>query len=143
MTRLSDEETARRFIHAWSASHSHVIDGLAAEDLVVSYPHFPEPLRGRKAFTAMLNRTHQYFPDLSVAVESVVAQANTAAVEWAYHGTHEAGELFGVSVIGRDVEVAGMTMYDVEIGLVTRERGVVDNLGSMQQLGALENPSGS
>ena len=126
---------ARRFIQAWNAGQRHVVDELAAPDLVVSYTHYPQPYRGPEAFKEMLAKTHHFFPDLSIEVQDVVADAPQAVVRWTYRGTFQNGEMFGVAAAGQSVEVTGMTIHEIEGGMVKREEGVVDNLALMQQLG--------
>jgi steroid delta-isomerase-like uncharacterized protein len=136
---MSAEETttiARRFIQAWNAGQRHVADDLAAPDLTVAYPHFPEPLEGPSAFKEMLARTHHFFPDLTIEVDAVVTEGNQAVVHWRYRGTFQNGEMFGVEADGQSVEVTGMTRYRIEEGQVQEARGVVDNSGLMMQLGA-------
>ena len=130
------EELARRFIQAWDPEHLHVVDELAAEDLIVSYTHFQEPFQGPGAFQEMLAETHRYFPDLTMDVHEVVANDSQAVVHWTYRGTFQDGELFGVKASGQSVEVAGMTRYHVADGRIQREEGIVDNFGLMMQLGA-------
>ena len=129
------EEVARQFIQAWNAGQRHVVDDLAAPDLVVSYTHYPEPYHGREAFKEMLAKTHHFFPDLSIEVRNVVADGNQAFVRWMYRGTFQNGEMFGISASGQSVKVTGMTIHEIEGGAVKREEGVVDNLALMQQLG--------
>jgi predicted ester cyclase len=36
---------------------------------------------------------------------------------------------------GQSVEVTGVTIYEIEDGVVQREEGIVDNLALMKQLG--------
>jgi steroid delta-isomerase-like uncharacterized protein len=129
------ERISRRFIQAWNAGERHVVDELASPDLVVSYTHYPEPYHGPEAFKGMFSKTHHFFPDLRVEVRNVVADGNQAFVRWTYLGTFQNGEMFGVSASGQPVEVTGMTIYEIEGGMVKREEGVVDNLTLMQQLG--------
>jgi steroid delta-isomerase-like uncharacterized protein len=132
---LDTGEVARQFIQAWNAGQHHIIDELAAPDLTVSYTHYPETYHGPEAFKAMLSKTHRYFPDLTIAVQDIVVEGNRAVVRWAYRGTFQEGEMFGVPASGQHVEVAGMTIYVIEDGVVQREEGIVDNLALMQQLG--------
>jgi steroid delta-isomerase-like uncharacterized protein len=126
---------ARRFIQAWNAGQRAIVDELAAPDLVVSYTHYPAPYRGPAAFKEMLAKTHHFFPDLSISVHDVVADAPRAVVHWTYRGTFQNGEMFGVAAAGQSVEVTGMTRYEIADGAVQREEGLVDNLALMQQLG--------
>lgn len=91
------KDIARRFIQVWNAGHVHIVDELAAPDLVVSYPHFPEPLRGAEAFKAALKQTHHCFPDLAIEVRRVLAEEDTAVVHWTYRGTHRTRSCLGWS----------------------------------------------
>jgi steroid delta-isomerase-like uncharacterized protein len=136
---MSTEETktiARQFIRAWNAGRRNIVDDLAAPSLTVAYPHFPEPLEGPEAFKEMLAQTHHFFPDLTIEVEALVAEGNQAVVHWRYQGTFQHGAMFGVEADGQSVEVTGLTRYRIADGVVQAERGVVDNLGLMAQLGA-------
>ena len=127
---------ARQFIQAWNAGQRDVVDDLAAPDLTVAYPHFPEPLEGPDAFKEMLAQTHHFFPELAIEMDAVLAEGHQAAVHWRYQGTFQNGEMFGVEAAGQSVEVTGLTRYRIADGAVQEERGVVDNFGLMMQLGA-------
>jgi steroid delta-isomerase-like uncharacterized protein len=128
------EAIARRFLQAWNAGGEPIVDQLAAADMVVSYPHFPEPLVGAEAFKKALQQTHEYFPDLRIMADEVIATGETAVVRWHYRGTHRHGELFGVAAAGRAVEVHGITIYRIRNGTVCEERGIVDNLSLLTQI---------
>jgi len=132
----SVKEIARRFIQAWNAGQRDIVDDLAAPDLTVVYPHFPEPLEGPAAFKEMLAQTHHFFPDLEIKVDAILAEDPQAAVHWRYRGSFQNGEMFGVEAAGQSVEVTGLTWYRIADGAVQEERGVVDNFGLIMQLGA-------
>lgn len=136
--RPSVEEIAREFIQVWTAGNLDLLDRLAHEELVVTYSHFPEPVEGPSAFRAVLEQTFHQFPDLRTVADRVIGRGEEAAVEWHYEGTHEHGELFGVEPTGRRVRVQGITLYRIRDGRVVEERGVVDVLGLMAQVGALD-----
>jgi steroid delta-isomerase-like uncharacterized protein len=131
---MHDESIARRFLSAWNAGSESIVDDLAAPDLVVSYSHFPEPLRGAEAFKAALRQTHACFPDLRIEADEVLPTPGGTVVRWRYRGTHRSGELFGVAPAGTPVEVQGISVYRIRDGRVHEEVGVVDNLGLMTQL---------
>lgn len=137
MSDADAAEIARRFIGVWSHDGSSgLLERLAHPDIVVSYAHFAEPIRGRDAFAEGLRQTFHHFPDLVTSPRTVVGHGGRAAVEWVYEGTHRNGEMFGVEPSGTRVRVEGATFYEIEDGLVVRERGVADVLGLMRQLGA-------
>jgi len=136
MSTTETKTLARQFIQAWNAGRREVVDILAAPDLTVTYPHFPEPLEGPEAFKEMLAQTHHFFPDLAIEVDAVVAEGGQAVVHGRYRGTFQNGEMFDVEASGQPVEVTGMTRYRIVDGAVQDERGVVDNFGLMMQLRA-------
>jgi steroid delta-isomerase-like uncharacterized protein len=137
MSSAQTEDIARQFIQAWNAGRLHVVDELAADNLTVSYTHFPEPFHGPEEFKEMLSQTHRYFPDLTIEIDEVVADGDQAVVHWRYRGTFQEGEMFGVEASGQSVEVTGMTRYQVADGKIQQEHGIVDNFGLMMQLGAM------
>jgi steroid delta-isomerase-like uncharacterized protein len=137
MSSTKTEDLARKFIQAWNAGHLQVVDELAADNLTVSYTHFPEPFQGPEEFKEMLSQTHQYFPDLTIEIDEIVADGEQAVVHWKYQGTFQKGEMFGVEASGQAVQVAGMTRYQIADGKIQREQGIVDNFGLMMQLGAM------
>ncbi len=112
------------------------MDDLAIDDLTVAYTRFPEPVHGPEAFKEMLAQTHRHFPDLTVAVETVVANGDQAVAYWRYRGPFQDGELFGVEASGQPVEALSMTGYQFRHGRVQREEGMVAPCGLMMQLGA-------
>lgn len=138
LTANDTERIAREFIQVWGVGNLDVLDRLASDDLEVTYSHFPEPIVGKQAFRSTLEETFAHFPDLEITARTVVAERDRAAVEWQYEGTHQHGELFGVQPSGRRVRVSGVTLYRIVSGSVVEERGVVDVLGLMQQLGAFD-----
>jgi steroid delta-isomerase-like uncharacterized protein len=126
---------ACRFLSAWNVGSEAIVDELAARDLVVSYTHFPQPLRGADAFKDALRQTHQLFPDLRITPEEALAAGEgIVVVRWRYRATHRTGSLFGVEAANTYVEVPGITIYRIRENRIHEESGVVDNLGLMLQL---------
>ena len=113
-----------------------LLDQYAALDIQVSYTHFAEPLGGWTLFATRLGDVPP-LPDLAIAPSSIIARDELAAVEWSYEGTHRDGNLFGVEPERHAGRVQGVTVYQMLDGRVVQERGVVDVLGLMAQLGAL------
>ncbi|NBC64512.1 MAG: hypothetical protein GVY07_02460 [Bacteroidetes bacterium] len=58
-------------------------------------------------------------------------------MNWHYSGTHENGNLFGVESSGKKVTVKGMTLLKFQNGKIVEEKGIVDNLSLMMQLGVM------
>jgi predicted ester cyclase len=56
-------------------------------------------------------------------------------------GTHQ-GELWGIPPTGREVEVSSVSTNRIEGGKIAEHWTCADQLGMMQQLGVMEQPSG-
>lgn len=141
MASVDNKDIAHRFIQAWNAGGSAIVDRLASSDLVVYYSHFPEPVKGTAAFKEILAQTYHHFPDIAIEVEGIVVEGDRAVVNWTYRATHQQGEVFGVSASGRKVRVSGITRFRIENGKVIKEEGIVDNFSLMLQLGAVPVPT--
>jgi steroid delta-isomerase-like uncharacterized protein len=130
----SVRDVARRFIQVWSAGHLGLLEELAAEDIVVVYPHVRELVLDRDAFREMLSRTFESFPDLTITAEEPIVEGERAVVRWFYEGTHRQGAVLGAEATGRRVRVDGITLYRIRDGRVVEETGLVDNLALVRQL---------
>jgi hypothetical protein len=79
------------------------------------------------------------FPDLHHTVEDAVADGDRVAVRFTLHGTHT-GDFAGIPATRRPIAVSAMVVMRMSGGQVTELYGVFDQLGLMQQLGALPAP---
>lgn len=139
MSTEENKAIAERFAQIWSAGGLHLVDELAAPDIVVSYPIPPEPMRGPEAFKAFLSELVAGLPDVSVTVDDIFAEGDKVACRWTMTGTHD-GPLFGFPASGKRVEISGFTHYRIAGGKVVEETGAGNSLGLLQQLGAVVGP---
>lgn len=139
MTENTLKSMATEYMKIWNAQNEGVLDQYAHNDLEVNYTHFEQPYQGIADYKAMLQMTYEYFPDLSITLKKVIPNRikNGVTIFWAYSGTHQKGNLFGVEASGKQVTVKGMTWLEIENGLVKQESGIVDNLALISQLGVL------
>lgn len=135
MSTEQNKAIAKRFAQVWAAGELHIVDELAAPDIVVSYPIPPEPLHGAEAFKAFLTEFIAGLPDAVVTVDDTVAEGDKVACRWTVRGTQD-GPLFGFPPSGRSVQISGFTFYRISDGKVVEEMGMGNALGLMQQLGA-------
>jgi steroid delta-isomerase-like uncharacterized protein len=82
------------------------------------------------------------FPDLSVAVDLVVAERDLVAVRWTARGTNT-GTGNGIPATGKRVETSGTTIFRFEDGAIAEEWTAGHSLGLMRQLGLLPAPGSS
>jgi steroid delta-isomerase-like uncharacterized protein len=140
---VSTEENrtiACRFAQVWTTQGLHLVDELAAPDIVVSYPIPPEPIRGVEGFKAFLTEVLAGLPDASVTVDVTIAEGDRVACRWTMRATHR-GPLFGFPPTGRPVQFSGITFYRIAGGKVLEETGIGNSLSLMQQLGAVVAPT--
>jgi C-1 hydroxylase len=76
------------------------------------------------------------FPDLSMDVDSIIAEDDLVATRLTIHATHT-GEYFGIEPTGRRVSCTMMGQLRVRDGAVVEHWGIVDALHLLQQLGLL------
>ena len=93
-------------------------------------------LRGHEGVRAMLESYWQAFPDLEFTVTDTVIQDSRLAIVWMAEGTHQ-GTIMNIPPTGHRVEVRGVSVIDVEDGLVVRAQYVWDQAGMLRHMGLL------
>lgn len=141
MTKEEIKRTATEYMQIWNAGNENQLDYLAGENLIVEYTHFERPYNGISGYKQMLRMTYNFFPDLKIEINRIIADEKDGIVIvfWEYNGTHKNGNLFGVESSGKKVSVNGISILTVENGLVVKESGIVDNLSLLMQLGVINN----
>ncbi|HEX2107734.1 MAG TPA: ester cyclase [Rubrobacteraceae bacterium] len=110
-----------------------ILDEVYATDLVWHEPD--QDIQGLEEARQFVSMYKTAFPDLSAAVEDVIAEGDKVVTRYTVRGTHQ-GEIeeFGPPT-GRQVEVKGITIHRVEDGKIVEEWERYDNLSLLQQLG--------
>ena len=111
------------------------ISELCTEDMVdyEAPPGTPEGIEGVKMFIGMF-RTG--FPDIHVELVSAVEEGDMVAARCRVTGTHE-GEFMGVPPSHNKIDIEWIDMIRLEGDKCAEHWGVSDNLGLMQQIGAV------
>ena len=133
------KELSSSYMEIWNAGEEDLLNEFADDDLTVNYTHFEKTYNSISEYQTMLKQTHTFFPDLEITLKQIIPSDNkrSATISWEYRGTHENGNLFGVESSGKNVTVQGMTVLTFQNGKVVEEKGIVDNLSLMMQLGAM------
>ena len=82
------------------------------------------------------------FPDVVSTIEDLIAEGNKVVARWRSHATHQ-GEYMGIPPSGKEVEFTGISVYRIEAGKIAESWNVEDQLGLMQQIGAIPEPEQS
>ena len=93
-------------------------------------------LRGYEGLRAMLEMYWQAFPDLQFAVTDTVVQDSRVTIVWVAEGTHQ-GPIMNIPPTGHKVEVRGVSIIEVENGLVVRGQYIWDLAGMLRHMGLL------
>ena len=75
-------------------------------------------------------------------IEDLIAEGNKIVARWRSHATHQ-GEYMGIPPSGKEVEFTGISVYRIEAGKIAESWNVEDQLGLMQQIGAIPEPEQS
>jgi steroid delta-isomerase-like uncharacterized protein len=76
------------------------------------------------------------FPDGHTTVEDSIAEGDKVAYRWTFRGTH-LGELMGIPPTEKQVTITGITVDRISGGKIEEEWNNFDQLGTLQQLGAV------
>jgi steroid delta-isomerase-like uncharacterized protein len=111
-----------------------VADELAASDLLVHMTS--QEIRGREGAKQYVAALRAAFPDLHLTIEDQIAEGDRVVTRWTARGTHT-GQFQGIPPTGKQVRVAGTDIDRIADSKVVECWSHVDDLGMMQQLGAI------
>ncbi|MCQ3973778.1 MAG: hypothetical protein DPW09_10070 [Anaerolineae bacterium] len=80
------------------------------------------------------------FPDGQWVEEDLMAEGDKVVGRYTFHGTHQ-GEFFGIPATGKQVTVSNIHIMRFVDGKIVEHWGNGDDLGLLQQLGAVPTPA--
>jgi steroid delta-isomerase-like uncharacterized protein len=97
-----------------------------------------DPARGQvpgpEGYRAFFTGLRGAFPDLAVALETLVADEESIAIAYTLSGTQN-GTFMGIAPTGRRMKIRGMQISKFKDGKMVERWGSSDELGMLQQLG--------
>ena len=121
---------------AWNSHDINKVISFYAPEYVGADIGQASPLRGHDDLRAMLENYWKAFPDLRFVIMDTVIQNSRIAIIWLGEGTHQ-GTFMNIPPTGRKVEVRGVSIIDVEYGLVVRGQYIWDMAGMLRHMGLL------
>jgi steroid delta-isomerase-like uncharacterized protein len=98
--------------------------------------------RGPEDVKCFMGEFRSAFPDFHSTIEDMVAEGDKVVTRWRARGTHQ-GEFRGIAPTGKEIEMTGIGIFRFSTeGKVVESWDAMDQLGMMQQLGVVEQPSG-
>lgn len=103
---------------------------------IVDHDPAPDQAPGPEGFKQFFEAMRRAFPDLESSVEYMSATDDDVAYAYTWTGTHR-GEFMGVAPTGKRVTIRGCQIFRFENGKMVERWGSTDQLGILQQLGAV------
>jgi len=110
-----------------------------ADELGTEYmEHSPAPGQapGIDGFKQMVQMFRGAFPDLRITIEDLIAEGDRVVGRMTTSGTHR-GEFMGLAPTGKRFTISEIHILRFANGKILEHWGVADDLGMMQQLGAV------
>jgi predicted ester cyclase len=92
----------------------------------------------KQGFSAFLSS----FAERHTDVEDLIAQGDRIVARHTHHVKH-VNEVFGIAPTGKQLTVWGIDIFRIENGKIAEWWTIDDNLGMMEQLGAIPEPGQS
>ena len=135
MSEQNKAAVRRWFDEVWNQGRGDAIDELISERSIV-HGLGPEALHGPSGFRPFHAAYRNAFPDIRVQIEQMVAEGDVVAVRWRATGTHS-GNGLGWAATQRPVDFSGMLFVRVEDGRLIEGWNRLEQLGMMEQIGAV------
>jgi steroid delta-isomerase-like uncharacterized protein len=115
------------------------IDEFMATDFVEHEQLPPGTPAGREAARFFFAQWRQGFPDGRARLDMDIAEGEFVVCHETWTGTHT-GDFFGIHASGKSVTFRVVDIVRISGGKIREHWGVTDNLGLMQQIGAIPAP---
>lgn len=128
----------RAYDELWNERNVEVVDELVTEDFL-NHAAPPDRQRGRQGLKDVVRMFEGAFPDFRYEVEDVISEGEKVAVRDVFRGTHQ-GAFMGIPATGNRVTMEAIHIYRFREGKLAEHWVARDDLGMMQQLGAIPPP---
>ena len=98
--------------------------------------------RGPEDVKRFMGEFRSAFPGFHSTVEDQIAEGDKVVTSWRMRGTHR-GEFRGIAPTGNELDITGIGIFRFSDGKVVESWDNFDQLGMMQQLGAISTPEQS
>jgi steroid delta-isomerase-like uncharacterized protein len=99
----------------------------------------PETQRGQEGFKLFAQAVRAGFPDVRLTEEDTIAEGDKVVNRWSFRGTHQ-GEFMGLPATNKPVTNSGIDIFRIANGKIVEVWQSTDQLGLLQQLGAIPAP---
>jgi steroid delta-isomerase-like uncharacterized protein len=93
--------------------------------------------RGHDEIRELFTGVFAAMPNGKTTIENTVADERRCVIEWRLRGTHDGAPFMGIEPTGREVELRGVDVMEVEDGLVVRNTVYYDGAAYARGVGML------
>ena len=139
MSAEGNEAIARTYIdQVWNEGKLDRFDEFVSPDVV---PHSSPEVTNAETMKQGLAMIRNAFPDIRFTIDDELAVDGKVVHRWTMSGTH-LGDLQGIPATGKDAVWTGISILRLSGGKIIEYWAQSDNMGMMQQLGAVPTPGG-
>ena len=131
----------RLFDEVWNTGKLDKIEELYSPDFVADYRPYAPLRTGLEGIKDMVRRAWTTFPDYHEELEELVAEGDTVVARFLITGTQQ-GHWGPIPPTGKKVQFEESVMLRIVNGKVVGQRGIVDALHALRQLGVVPTPRG-
>jgi steroid delta-isomerase-like uncharacterized protein len=134
MSAEENQAIARTYINeVWNEGKLDRFDEFFSPDVI---PHSSPEVTNAETMKQGLAMIRNAFPDIRFTLDDELADDGKVVHRWTISGTHQ-GELLGIPASGKNVVWSGISIFRLSGGKIVEYWAQSDNMGMMQQLGAV------
>lgn len=131
----------RLFDEVWNTGRLDKLEELYSPDFVADYRPYAPLRTGHEGIKDMVRRAWTTFPDYHEELEELVAEGDTVVARFTITGTQR-GQWGPIPPTGKQLRFEEIVILRLVNGKVVGQRGLVDNLNALRQLGVVPTPPG-
>ena len=140
MSAENNKALVRRYFEdAWNKHNPALVDEIYATDFVDRSPDIPGIAHTRDGLKQFMGVYLRAFPDADITIEDQLVEGDRVVTRWTGRGT-QTGEFMEMPPSGKKVAVSGVQINRFSGGKIVEEWTLFDQLGMLQQLGAVPAP---
>ncbi len=124
----------------WNRRGLDRIPEFYAPDFVADYRPYAPLRHGHQGIRDMVERAWAAFPDYHEELHELIAEGDRVVAHFTISGTQQ-GQWGPLPPTGRSAQFEEIVILEIRDGKVCRQRGIVDNLSALRQLGVLPSPA--
>jgi predicted ester cyclase len=133
----ANKQVVRRFVDEYQTAANEQSFAELLHPEVVDRSRPPGIAEGAEGVRQQFEAFRAAFPDFHAVIHDQIAEGDKVVTRKVFHGTHR-GELMGIAPTGREVQIEVIDIVRIEDGQIVEHWNVVDRLGLLAQLGALD-----